>query len=178
MAPRQHARKIPPGERSFGQVSRAVNEYRQAFPGKAVICSEPASAGFGWAVMMAGGSLPRLPSGLPGGFLEDASTMHPATGGKSQPGLTGSPAEQTVLYSLASMCDHCLLNPGGEMILYTDRGQSLELDLAAFSSPAKISWIDPETGEILGDAVDIQTGSVLQLEKPADRPLVLWLSID
>jgi hypothetical protein len=163
-----------------------VNEYRKAFPDKAVICSETASAGFGWAVMMAGGSLPRLPAGLPDAFLEDASNMHPASGEKSLAGKipeTGSPPPVSVadpgkVYSLASMCDHCLVNPGGEMIMYTDRGQSLELDLTAFSSAAKISWIDPQSGAVLEVIADIQPGKVVKLEKPANRPLVLWLSID
>ena len=76
MAPRQHARKVDPGERSFESIYRSVSEYRIKFPGKAVIYSEGSftdsgwsvfkfseeeNKNLGWAIFMAGGSLAPIP---------------------------------------------------------------------------------------------------------------------
>src|SRR4030095_2304872 len=61
LAPRQHARLLKPKRTSFEQVYRAVSEYKQKFPTKAVIYSGDSYDQFGWAVLMAGGSLATLP---------------------------------------------------------------------------------------------------------------------
>jgi len=45
--------------RSDRQTARQIREYRSRYPDKAILCSfEPAN---GWAVLAAGGSIPRLP---------------------------------------------------------------------------------------------------------------------
>ena len=53
LAPRQHARLLKPKTTSFEQVYRAVNEYRQKFPGKAVMYSGDGYVSNGWAAFMA-----------------------------------------------------------------------------------------------------------------------------
>src|SRR5690606_14522580 len=58
LAPRQHARQIKSGKVSFATVYRSVLEYRQRYPHKAVIYSSGNYSGYGWPVLMAGGSLP------------------------------------------------------------------------------------------------------------------------
>ncbi|HEY6956501.1 MAG TPA: DUF6298 domain-containing protein, partial [Flavisolibacter sp.] len=75
LAPRQHARLLKPKKTSFDQVYRAVREYRQKFPDKAVMYSGDSYEEFGWAVFMATGSMAVLPV-LPQEFLNDASSMH------------------------------------------------------------------------------------------------------
>ncbi len=160
MAPRQHARKIPPGDRSFDQVYRAVLEYRTSFPGKAVTCSERESAVFGWAVFMAGGSLPRLPGGLPREFLEDAAAMEPVSpAGQKDPVPT-------------------LKAGNGERIAYVSATGSTELDLTDIGGTASAFWINPATGRIIKETGTLETGGTIGLAKPAGGPMILWLKID
>ncbi|RZL06581.1 MAG: pectate lyase, partial [Pedobacter sp.] len=76
LAPRQHARLLKPKKTSFEQVYRAVAEYRTKFPQKAVIYSGDNFDSFGWASLMAGGSLTNV-SGLDPKILAKASQMKP-----------------------------------------------------------------------------------------------------
>jgi hypothetical protein len=77
LAPRQHARLLKPKRTSFEQVYRAVKEYREKFPGKAVIYSGDSYPEFGMAVFMAGGSLAVLPAEMDKGLLKAAVKMKP-----------------------------------------------------------------------------------------------------
>ena len=56
LAPRQHARQVDPGRPSEESVYRAVREYRDRFPSKAVTYTATGS-NYSWAILMAGGSL-------------------------------------------------------------------------------------------------------------------------
>ena len=76
LAPRQHERLLKPKRSSFGQVYRAVRQYREKYPTKAVIYSADGE-GFGWAVFMGGGSLANIPAIAETGFLAAASEMAP-----------------------------------------------------------------------------------------------------
>jgi hypothetical protein len=155
MAPRQHARKIKPGDRSFDQVYRAVYEYRQAFPDKAVICSERGSAKYGWAVFLAGGSLPPLPGNLPEAFLKNAGKMRPVKMEGKIKALVGGE---------------------GDMILYIE-DPKVEVDLSKYSGSAEVAWIEPATGKILEAGSSIPMGEVLEFNNPGTEPVILWLSI-
>jgi hypothetical protein len=67
LAPRQHARLLKPKSTSAEQVYRAVREYKERFPSKAVIYSADAYDKMSLPVLMAGGSIPsslRLPVAL------------------------------------------------------------------------------------------------------------------
>ena len=77
LAPRQHARLLKPKKTSFEQVYRAVKEYREKFPGKAVVYSGDSYPEFGMAVLMAGGSLPVLPGEVDRELLKAAVGMRP-----------------------------------------------------------------------------------------------------
>ena len=79
LAPRQNARLESPGKRSFESVYRSVSEYRQQYPDKAVIYSENQDPRWGWAVFMAGGSLPPVMADMPQEFYTLAATLHPET---------------------------------------------------------------------------------------------------
>ncbi len=74
MAPRQHMRQMKVGKISFDDAYRAVIEYRQKFPQKAVTFYSQNYPSFGWAVFMAGGSCPVIPV-KDQAFLTDAAAM-------------------------------------------------------------------------------------------------------
>lgn len=78
LAPRQHARLLKPKKTSFEQVYRAVKEYKEKFPGKAVMYSGDSYSEFGMAVLIAGGSLPVLPADIDKEILKAAVGMKPA----------------------------------------------------------------------------------------------------
>ncbi len=77
LAPRQHARLLKPRKTSFEQVYRAVKEYRDKYPGKAVIYSGDSYPEFGIAAFMAGGSLAVLPAATDQEILKAAAGMKP-----------------------------------------------------------------------------------------------------
>lgn len=77
LAPRQHARLLKPKKTSFQQVYRAVKEYHDKFPTKAIIYSGDSYPEFGMAVFMAGGSLAVLPNDVDREILKTAVNMKP-----------------------------------------------------------------------------------------------------
>jgi len=77
LAPRQHAGLLKPQKTSFEQVYRAVKEYRDKFPNKAVVYSGDSYPEFGMAVFMAGGSLPVLSKEIDKELLKAAAKMKP-----------------------------------------------------------------------------------------------------
>jgi ribosomal protein L28 len=77
LAPRQQARLLKPKKTSFVQVYRAVKEYREKYPSKAVVYSGDSYPEFGIAVLMAGGSLPVLPGDVDAAILKAAVGMKP-----------------------------------------------------------------------------------------------------
>ena len=74
MAPRQHMRKMKVGKVTFTEAYKAVNEYRQKYPQKAVTFYAQNYPAMGWAVFMAGGSCPVIPC-TDKAFLKDAAAM-------------------------------------------------------------------------------------------------------
>ena len=78
LAPRQHARLLKPKRPSAEQVYRAVREYRDRYPGKAVMYSSDGAEQYGWEIFMAGGSMANIPHITLNGFYESAATMLPA----------------------------------------------------------------------------------------------------
>ena len=61
MAPRQWMRKMKVGKTGFEEAYRAVREYRDRYPEKAVTFFSQQYPTYGWAILMAGGSLPNVP---------------------------------------------------------------------------------------------------------------------
>lgn len=124
LAPRQHARLLKPKRTSFEQVYRAVSEYKQKFPAKAVMYSGDGYDQHGWAVFMAGGSLPVLPK-LDEGFLKDAAGMKPE---RSSNGL------------------YVLKGETGR-IVYSEKGQAkIELEEKGLGV---VRYINPRNGEVM-----------------------------
>ena len=77
LAPRQHTRLLKPKKTSFEQVYRAVKEYKEKFPNKAVVYSADSYAEFGIAAFLAGGSLSVLPENVDKELLKAAAAMKP-----------------------------------------------------------------------------------------------------
>jgi Family of unknown function (DUF6298) len=151
LAPRQHARLLKPKQTSFEQVYRAVSEYRQKFPEKAVVYSGDSYDQFGWAAFMATGSMAVLPV-LPQQFLEDASSMK----------IVNSNSDK-----------QWVLSNGKEFIIYSLTNEPIKLDLA--SGNYKVNWIDPKSGRLLSEEKEVQGGSVQQFSPAQEAPVVLWI---
>lgn len=154
LAPRQWARLMKPKRSSFEQVYRAVNEYRQKFPSKAVTYSGEGLE-IGWAVLMAGGSLANVPA-LPVDFLQDAATMHVTT-------LQDAPKNIWTLTNNESY------------ILYVDTPGMVALNIADVKNNFLLRWIDPKTGKQIGDAKKIKGSDVKNIQRPSSGAAVLWL---
>ena len=80
MAPRQWMRKMKVGKTGFEEAYRAVREYRERYPEKAVTFFSQQYPNYGWAILMAGGSLPNVPlashrSPLASHLLKDVCQM-------------------------------------------------------------------------------------------------------
>ena len=79
LAPRQWMRQMKPGSTTPTEAYRAVRECREAYPGKAVTFYAQKYEQYGWAILMAGGSLPNI--AVADERLRQALTaMHPGDG--------------------------------------------------------------------------------------------------
>ncbi len=152
LAPRQHARLLKPKASSFEQVYRAVAEYRQKYPEKAVMYSSDGSEAHGWAVLMAGGSLPAVPA-LSKELLNAASGMKLVS-------LPGLGANQ---YALSNNQSY---------IIYNASSNEVQLDLAKGSYV--IHRINPKTGSNHNETV--KNGGKISLKNSSSNPEVLWIS--
>lgn len=101
LAPRQHARLLKPKKTSFEQVYRAVKEYRERFPAKAVIYSGDSYPEFGMAVFMAGGSLPVLPKETDAALLKLAVGMKPIISNDNNE-LVLSDGKKRIVYNIVT----------------------------------------------------------------------------
>ena len=73
MAPRQWMRKMKVGKTGFDEAYRAVREMRDLYPDKAVTFFAQQYPSYGWAILMAGGSLANVPLSHPSPL-----TSHPS----------------------------------------------------------------------------------------------------
>jgi hypothetical protein len=158
LAPRQHARLVKPGKTSFEQVYRAVAEYRTKYPNKAVIYSGDSFDSYGWAVLMAGGSLPVIPAIADKNFLSDAATMDivPLSNGAKDQWMLGNKEKEYVVYNASS--------------------SSSLVDLTNVKGQYKVQWINPSNGSLIKEE-KIKAGSVLELKKPqgGNGAVVAWV---
>jgi hypothetical protein len=130
LAPRQHARKLKTGKETEDQVYRAVREYREKYPEKIVLYSTDASSKFGWAVLMAGGSLPNIPKIELPAFYSEISGMKFVNGS----------AFSDKLWTLE--------NKGKSYLFYAKNAQDISIDLSEFKGNFEVYAINAETGGI------------------------------
>ena len=99
MAPRQFMRKMKVGKTGFAEAYKAVREYREKYPDKAVTFFAQQYPQYGWAILMAGGSCPNVPVS-DAKFLADVVKMsHVGGDGGSDYCAIGDAATGYVVYS-------------------------------------------------------------------------------
>ena len=147
---------MKPKKSSFEQVYRAVSEYRKRFPAKPVIYSADNFDSFGWAVFMAGGSLPVLPP-LPEQFLADATLMKPIGPFKK---------DQWILVNdLKRSC-----------IIYSKSDFSLPVSARGMDHLFSVKWIEPSNGKQVGEEIRVTGTDLENLKNPSAGYAVLWIS--
>lgn len=150
LAPRQHARLLKPKASSPQQVYRAVLEYKTKFPGKAVIYSGDGAERSGWAVLMAGGSLPDLKI-KDESFLQAVAAMQPLQKGNAW----------------------MLQGPQG-CIVYAMDSNSIPVDLTQSAGNFEVLWVNAFSGEVTNSKKVIKGGKPVTVDKPT-KEVVLWL---
>ncbi|MCW3093754.1 MAG: pectate lyase [Ferruginibacter sp.] len=151
LAPRQHARLLKPKKTSFEQVYRAVKEYRLKYPSKAVVYSGDSYPEFGWAVFMAGGSLPVLPANIDKTFLKAASNMEPVN----------------------NMGDYVLENASG-IIKFAGNETNIEVDLGKMKGNYKVKFVSIKDGMVTDNGVVVEGGKKISVDIPKETG-ILWL---
>ncbi len=157
LAPRQHARIEKTGSRSFNSTYQSVIEYKKRFPEKAVIFTEGRFDQYGWAVFMAGGSLPVLPQGVSNEMMKAAISMKPV-------GNTEDPV---------SLC--MLSNDNGEYIIHLKSKNKVELDYTKLKGKYELKYVDLNTGEIKEQQKYLKGGSTLTVENPWEENCIIWI---
>jgi hypothetical protein len=155
LAPRQHARLLKPKSTSPQQVYRAVLEYKLRYPGKSIIYSADGSDKNGWAVLMAGGSLPNV-SVKDEAFLQAVSTMQPVT--------TDTASGQWILH-----------NEKSGYVIYNLNRDEISIDLSKATGFYEIVWINATDGIAQKDKKRVKGGKAIVLGKPKNNSWVLWL---
>jgi hypothetical protein len=153
LAPRQQARVFKPKNSSFEQVYRAVKEYRDKYPGKAVMYSGDHADEYAWAAFMASGSLTGIPSINNTAFLRDASSLQPIILNDGAYALDGSNA----------------------LIVYSRSG-NIQTDLSGKRGKFLVRWINASNGMISKNGSTVKAGKQMNLKSPGNGYTILWLS--
>jgi hypothetical protein len=157
LAPRQQLREWKGSKsRSDASVARAVREYRLKYPEKAVVVSLDGVSG--WAVLAAGGSIPRLPRGTDDSLRDAVPRMKPI----EPKGLPKG--------ALA------LADPGRDYLVWSPAGGAVTLDLSDRTETFAARWVDRKTGKVKAAEAPVRGGRVAELSPPTDGPAVLWLT--
>ncbi len=156
LAPRQHARLLKPKKTSFEQVYRAVSTYRLQFPEKAVMYSANSYDSYGWAILMAGGSLSNV-FGVDQSLLSVVGKMTPMN-------LTGRPEGQ---YALA--------DAGNAYLLYNSSSTPLKLDLSGASGRYTVKHINPRSAAVVKEE-KVKGGAVIEFNKLSSGDEIVFIN--
>jgi hypothetical protein len=152
LAPRQQLREWKGNKsRSPGSIARAVREYRTRFPDKAVTVSLDGADG--WAVLGAGGSVPRMPAAVDPALLAAVPRMR--------------------LLDVAGA--FAVADPGRDYLVWSPAGGAVTLDLTDRAGPFAARWLEPKTGKPKVES-EVRGGGVIELRPPGGGPAVLWLA--
>jgi hypothetical protein len=156
LAPRQHARILKPRSTSAKQVYRTVLEYKKRFPSKAVIYSADSWDKHGWAILMAGGSLPNLR------IKDDAFAA-------------SIPLMQPLVNDTASG-EWILVDVKTGYVIYNE-GKSVYTASVTNPGSYEVSWVNAVDGEVKKERKTISAGKTIELSKPTGEAdnWVLWL---
>jgi len=153
MSPRQFERVIKHKASSFDAVYRAVREYREKYPDKAVVYSSDGQNPFAWAALMGGGSLATVRVPLDANLRAEIPRMQPADL------LRGARGQ------------YLLVEPSENYLVYSTGRDTIALNLPAGAQFAE-RWINPRSGEMSQET----TAAAGQFKSPGGGMTVLWLS--
>ena len=151
MAPRQHMRKMKVGKVTFTEAYKAVNEYRQKFPQKAVTFYAQNYPAMGWAVFMAGGSCPVIPC-TDKAFLKDAAAME---------------VEETNTDEYKKMVKSDIGS-----IIYSKSGTEIPVQLS--SGKYVLKYIHPASGKIETINKSLKINGLYKLKVPDKKEGIYW----
>lgn len=151
LAPRQHARQMKVGKVTFAEAYRAVSEYRQKYPEKAVTFYAQNYANVGWAVLMAGGSCPVVPV-TEEAFLKDVACME----------VESIPAEAP--YRMVKSDTGCVIYSHSEA----------EIPVQLKPGKYELRSIDPVTGELTMISKSLILKGVYHFVVPQDSTRIFW----
>lgn len=151
MAPRQHMRKMKVGKITFAEAYKAVSEYRQRFPEKAVTFYAQNYPAMGWAVFMAGGSCPVIPC-TDKAFLKDAAAME---------------IEETDTGEYKK-----LGKSGIGSIIYSQSGTNIPVQLS--SGKYVLKYIHPRTGRVETINKSLKINGLYNLKVPDKKEGIYW----
>ena len=154
LAPRQHARLLKPKRSSFDQVYRAVREYRSRYPDKAVLYS--ADNSFGWAVLMAGGSIPNIPNFTDTNISSAILRMSPQLHANNRPG------------------QYFITDNENNILVYASTVDTIQLDLSNFQGIFNALWFDPGSNEVKLKGDNITANAKVKIGIKY-KPCLLWL---
>ncbi len=151
MAPRQHMRKMKVGKTTFSEAYKAVNEYRQKYPDKAVTFYAQNYPGLGWAIFMAGGSCPVIPC-TDKEFLTDAASMA---------------VENTNTDDYKKMVKSDIGS-----IIYSKSGINIPMQLS--SGKYALTYINPNSGEMEIINKSLKIKELYTLKVPDKKEGIYW----
>lgn len=155
LAGRQYARVFNPGETSFGQIYRVVDEYRTKYPNKAVVYSQRGTKYSNWAVFMAGGSLASMPSINNKTFFEDALKM------------------KSYIDDFDGDKKYVLAKQGLGYIVFSENAE-INIDLKNDASSYRLDWINPITGELIKTKIKVGKAKI-KLKAPFEGAVIAWI---
>lgn len=155
LAPRQHARLLKPQRPSFASVHRAVREYAQRYPGKAVMFSADNAEASGWAVLIGGGSLPVLPAGTEPELLKAVVSMRPD-----------------------SVISHYALSGSRQILAHPGSGSELTVNLTRNTGTWTLRFIHPSTGRFTGEGIELAGGKQHDIRLPFSGALAYIIRQD
>jgi hypothetical protein len=151
LAPRQHSRKMKVGKVTYAEAYRAVSEYKNKYPGKAVTYYAQNYPDMAWAVFMAGGSCPVLPAAVDRRMLADAANMTSVNSGTEE-------------YEK-------LVNPNGGSIIFSHKISIIPIELP--DGKYELNFVDSKTGVSKTLHAKINVKGVYKLDTK-DNPVGLY----
>ncbi|WP_092542757.1 DUF6298 domain-containing protein [Zunongwangia mangrovi] len=158
LAPRQHSRKMENGKESDRSVYRAIREYRERFPEKAVLYNTNSAPRFGWAQLMATASLPAIPKVDLEKFYDEIPEMT----------FSNNENYKSDFWTLQ--------NNDRAYLIYLNENRMFSVDLKNFKGRFQVYTIDPETGKSAKKEI-IKAGSKIEIEPGNNERLFFIVKI-